>query len=120
MKDALDQHPGVPVNIHNTQTQLSHQDSTTQKQAGYDNIKMKYLRSLNIPIPVTKKQEDDWENDNAIASSAPIPIPKGPAAKMVDDSDEEENSDSSMVLHLPKAGEGGLQLAPASLSHPMR
>jgi len=99
MKDALEQHTGVPVN---TPNQLSHQETTSQKQTGYDNIKMRYLRSLNIPIPVTKKQDDDWENDTAIASSAPIPIPKPPSSKRLDDSDED--SDSSGVDTPPNRG----------------
>jgi len=100
MKDALEQHTGVPVN---TTNQLSHQETPTHKQTDYDSIKMRYLRSLNIPIPVTKKQEEDWENDNAIASSAPIPIPKPPSSKTIDDSDEED-SDSSGVDTPPTRG----------------
>jgi len=91
LKDALDQHAGVqPVN---TQTQLSHQETNTQKHAGYDSIKMRYLRSLNIPIPTTKKT-DEWESDT-IASSAPIPIPKPPISTTLSDSEDEEDSDSS-------------------------
>jgi len=91
LKDALDQHAGVqPVN---TQNQLTHQETNAQKHAGYDSIKMRYLRSLNIPIPTTKKT-DDWESDT-IASSAPIPIPKPPISATLSDSEEEEEEEDS-------------------------
>jgi len=93
MKEALDQHVGVPVH---TQNQLSHQEPSIHKQTGYDNIKMRYLRSLNIPVPSSKKI-DELGLDNSIASSAPIPIPNSHiVSKKQEESDEESEVDSEL------------------------
>jgi len=94
MKEALDQYSGVSVA---PPTQLSHQEptATNNKQiGGYDSIKLRYLRSLNIPIPIPKKIDNN-ETDTSVVSSAPIPIPNAQTLAKRLEEEIEESDDSN-------------------------
>lgn len=93
MKAALDQHAAsvsAPPYSNEQQQQLQ---EANEKSAGYDRIKSNYLRSLNIPVPT--KKSDTGEKDESIASSAPIPIPKGQSLsqRLADDSSDDSDDD---------------------------
>eukprot|EP01113_Clastostelium_recurvatum_P040691 TRINITY_DN634_c0_g1_i2.p1 TRINITY_DN634_c0_g1~~TRINITY_DN634_c0_g1_i2.p1 ORF type:complete len:166 (+),score=58.12 TRINITY_DN634_c0_g1_i2:253-750(+) len=91
--------PPTPLSP-DTDTQLpKHQPSSSM--ADYDLIKMRYLRSLNIPIESRRKTDPV----GGVAASAPIPIPTGSFTKRL----ELEGSDSERSEDEPEEGEDGAQ-----------
>lgn len=98
--------PKLPLqetDVHNTKHNNHNQqhDTNKSKPGDYDSIKMKYLRSLNIPVansPIAIPSRDQGKKEENIASSAPIPIPiatsftKGSSSES-ESSDTESNSE---------------------------
>jgi len=90
MKEALDQWASAQPSAHLPTHAHDDDMSTKNKPDNYNEIKTRYLRSLNIPIP--SKQETQKENI-IIASSAPIPIPIAMAKRYSSDEEDEEDDD---------------------------
>lgn len=84
MKEALEQWASAQGTIHHHHMLNNTPPTQDAKPDNYKNIKTRYLRSLNIPIPMKKSYS---ENNIMIAASAPIPIPISMSKK--DSSDEE-------------------------------
>lgn len=110
MKEALEQYTDVysnkdaPSHTHAKEINNSNNNNSDNNNSstavvgsvggsGYDNIKMRYLRSLNITIP-TKKVHEDNDADAILATSAPIDIPQGFGKRLDDDDSEDTTNDS--------------------------
>jgi len=98
MKEALEQWASTQpptISHHSHHHHMSNESNTPKenKPDNYNDIKARYLRSLNIPIPLKRSSSKDL----MIAASAPIPIPISMSRKS-DDEEEEDRYDSEEEL----------------------
>jgi len=96
MKEALEQWASAQASIHHHPTQQGLKDPSPNphvesKPDNYRDIKNRYLRSLNIPIPMKKSNSQD---NLMVAASAPIPIPISMSKKDSSDEEDEDARDS--------------------------